>query len=101
MSRSRSPSHAIANTLYSFAILGLISYFSFSAVQGEFGLVRLLELRAHEARLTDELALRRAARAELANRVTRLSDGYLDLDLLDEQAREVLGLARPDEIIIR
>jgi cell division protein FtsB len=30
-----------------------------------------------------------------------MSDDYLDLDLLDQQARDVLGQVRPDEIIIQ
>ena len=30
----------------------------------------------------------------------RLSDDYLDLDLLDQQARDVLGLVRSDEIVV-
>ena len=37
---------------------------------------------------------------EMENKTLRLSDNFLDLDLLDERARKVLGLARPDEIII-
>jgi cell division protein FtsB len=39
--------------------------------------------------------------ARMENLTRRLSDGYLDLDLLDQQAREVLGLLRSDEIVIR
>ena len=31
----------------------------------------------------------------------RLSDDYLDIDLLDEQVRSVLGYIRADEIVIR
>ena len=37
----------------------------------------------------------------MANLTHRLSDNYLDLDLLDQQARDVLGLIRADEIVIR
>ena len=36
----------------------------------------------------------------MENKTRRLSDEYLDLDLLDEQARNVLGLIRPDEVIV-
>jgi cell division protein FtsB len=39
--------------------------------------------------------------AELENLTIRLSDGFLDLDLLDERARDVLGYVRYDEIVIR
>ena len=31
----------------------------------------------------------------------RMSDEYLDLDLLDEQARDILGQIRSDEVIIQ
>jgi cell division protein FtsB len=37
----------------------------------------------------------------MENLTHRLSDTYLDLDLLDQQARDVLGLLRSDEIVIR
>ena len=36
----------------------------------------------------------------IENLTRRLSDDYLDLDLLDERARDVLGLLRADEIVI-
>ncbi len=39
--------------------------------------------------------------ALMDDRTTRLSDAYLDLDLLDQQARSILGLLRSDEIVIR
>ena len=39
--------------------------------------------------------------AGLKNRTHRLSDGFLDVDLLDEQVRDVLGYVRADEIVIR
>ncbi len=50
------------------------------------------------------IAHRDALQAEgdaMKNLTHRLSDEYLDIDLLDERAREVLGLMRPDEVIIR
>ena len=39
--------------------------------------------------------------ARMENLTRRLSDDFLDLDLLDQQARDVLGLLRSDEIVIR
>ena len=35
------------------------------------------------------------------NLTRRLSDEYLDIDLLDERVRDVLGYLRADEIVIR
>jgi cell division protein FtsB len=48
-----------------------------------------------------ELALLQAEVDQMENLTRRLSDTYLDLDLLDEQARDVLGMVRADEIVIR
>jgi cell division protein FtsB len=39
--------------------------------------------------------------SQLENKTLRLSDHYLDLDLLDQQARDILGFIRPDEIVIQ
>jgi cell division protein FtsB len=39
--------------------------------------------------------------AALRNKTLRLSDTFLDVELLDQQARDVLGLVRADEIVLR
>ena len=51
--------------------------------------------------LQQEIDALRIEVADLQNKTRRLSDDYLDLDLLDQQARDVLGLARGDEVVIR
>jgi cell division protein FtsB len=76
-------------------------YFAFSAVQGDYGLFRRAEIEAQETALRDRLEVIKADVARMKNLTKRLSDDYLDLDLLDQQAREVLGLMRSDEIVIR
>ena len=79
----------------------LAANFTFAAVQGDFGLFKRMQIEAQEETLERELD-RLKLEVQLArNKTRRMSDGYLDLDLLDEQARKVLGLARGDEIIIR
>lgn len=82
-------------------ILAVMGFFAVAAVRGEFGLFRLFQVQAVESRLVAELDELTAQHARLANRTKRLSNDYLDLDLLDEQVRRVLGMARGDEIIIR
>ena len=77
------------------------TYFTFAAVQGDFGLFRRVEVEADRDRLAESLEALRAEVAIMENRTLRLSDEYLDLDLLDERARQVLGLIRADEIVIR
>ena len=81
-------------------MISLGVYFMFASVQGDFGLFRRVQIQAEAATLSydrDKLATEVAA---LENKTHRLSDTYLDLDLLDQQARDVLGLVRSDEIVL-
>jgi cell division protein FtsB len=80
-------------------MLGL--YFTFAAVQGDYGVFKRAEIDAEGRALMIELSLLQAEVDQMENLTRRLSDTYLDLDLLDEQARDVLGMVRADEIVIR
>jgi cell division protein FtsB len=85
-----------------FAIAFALSlYFMFAAVQGDYGLFRRAEILAEADDMRAQLAQVRIEVARMENLTHRLSDDYLDLDLLDEQARDVLGMVRTDEIVIR
>jgi len=79
----------------------MATYFAYAAVQGDYGLFRRAEVEAQNAELARQLHALEAEIARMENLTKRLSDDYLDLDLLDEQARDVLGLLRGDEIVIR
>lgn len=86
-----------------FLPLGLLlvgAYFTFAAVQGDFGLFRRIQIEAERDMYQAELDALRAETAEIALLTRRLSDDYLDLDLLEEQARSRLGYLRPDEIVL-
>ena len=83
------------------AAFALSAYFTFAAVQGDFGLFRRVEIAAEADLLARDLTTLQAEIARTENLTRRLSDDYLDLDLLDQQARSVLGLLRADEIVIR
>lgn len=87
--------------IIAFLVVVAMGYFAFVAVQGENGLLKLFQVQDQRTFLEQELAALRAERASAENRTKRLSDQYLDLDLLDEQARRVLGMARGDEVIFR
>lgn len=76
-------------------------YFTFAAVQGDYGLFMRAEIAAEARDLEAQLAAVEADVVEMENLTKRLSDDYLDLDLLDEQARSILGMLRSDEIVIR
>lgn len=90
-------------SLLSFAVLAFVVgvYFFHSATEGPFGLYQKGKIEAREAELQQILTQLQATRMESENRVRRLSDDFLDLDLLDERTRSVLGYARMDEVIIR
>jgi cell division protein FtsB len=89
-------------SFFFFAVaFALSAYFTFAAVQGDFGLFRRVEIAAEAETLERDLALLNVEISSMENLTRRLSDDYLDLDLLDQQARSVLGLLRADEIVIR
>jgi len=87
--------------IYFSAAFALSIYFTFAAVQGDFGLFRRVEIEAETRDVARELARLQAEVARMENLTLRLSDTFLDVDLLDEQARSILGLLRADEIVIR
>ncbi len=92
---------AVGPLLFFAIAFALSLYFTFAAVQGDFGLFRRAEILAEASDMRAHLADVRAEVAQMENLTHRLSDDYLDLDLLDEQARSVLGMVRADEIVIR
>ena len=84
------------------ASMGLVSlYFVFAAIQGDYGVFRRAEVDAEALELRVQLAALSDEVVRMENLTQRLSDDYLDLDLLDQQARDVLGMIRADEIVIR
>lgn len=97
----RQTSSALHNALAVLGTLALGTYFVFHAVQGEFGLFSRIQIEAEERDLIAERDRLLAELSAIQNKTRRLSDSYLDLDLLDEQARSVLGFARADEVIVQ
>jgi cell division protein FtsB len=82
------------------ALLFIGAYFTFTAVQGNYGLFQRIQIEAEADRLETQLAELEAEVDRMAVLTRRLSDEFLDLDLLDEQARDVLGYVRADEVIL-
>ena len=81
--------------------LSLGLYFTFAAVQGDFGILRRAEINHDIQKLQVELTSLNVEIADLKNLTRRLSDHYLDLELLDQQARDILGYVRSDELVIQ
>jgi cell division protein FtsB len=91
----------VGGAAFAAVLIAMMGYLTFAALQGEHGLFRLFQVEAQAVRLEAELDGLKAEREVFARKTRGLSEGTLDLDLLDEQARKVLGLARADEILIR
>ena len=92
---------SVRELLYPALVATIGVYFAITSLRGEDGLYRRLEAEAEAVVLQSELDLLKAEVEALKNRTRRLSDSFLDLDLLDQKARDVLGYVRPDEIVIR
>lgn len=82
--------------LFSFAVC----YLAFHALNGDRGLYAYLKQSRHLETSQHELEQLTARRADLENRVKLMRNDSLDLDLLDEQARRVLGSAKKNEIVV-
>ncbi len=87
--------------IYVAVMVTLGMYFTFASVQGDFGLFRRVQIEAETRALEEERDRLLAEVEALRNKTLRLSDTYLDLELLDQQARDVLGVIRSDEIVLR
>jgi cell division protein FtsB len=90
----------VAPAIY-IVLIAVLAVFGHSGLQGELGLVALHDAEALERDLTDDLADIRDERRARKNLVRRLDDHNLDLDLLDERARAILGYTRREELVIR
>ncbi len=81
--------------------IGVIGYFAYHATEGERGLRSYFALghRIELARAERDMAV--AERRMIERRVAALRPGSLDLDMLDERARQVLNLVHEDDFVIQ
>lgn len=90
----------VSTTAWVVGALLLGVYFTYHTLQGEYGIFSRIQVNDEAVTLQKELDEWNDKIKEMQNLTLRLSDNYLDLELLDERAREVLGYIRKDEIII-
>jgi cell division protein FtsB len=88
-------SHVISTTLF----VLLFAYFCYHAISGDRGLLALIQFNKRVDSLRAEADSVRAKRLQLEHRVSLLKPDSLDLDMLDEQARKLLGYAGKDETV--
>ena len=75
-------------------------YLGYHALHGERGLYALVREQHERAALKIELAQVKTEREKMELRVSHLRDNSLDRDLLDEQMRRMLGVMRPNEVMM-
>lgn len=92
---------SLGGIFYLVLVFTLGGYFTFAAVQGDYGVLRRVQINAEADALRVERDRLAQELTQLTNLTRRLSDDFLDIDLLDQQARDVLGYMRADEIVIR
>jgi cell division protein FtsB len=78
----------------------LCFYFAYHLIHGERGYFALKGVEQKRADSRARHAAIIAERAALETRVRQLRPNSLDLDLLDERARHVLGFVRPEERVV-
>jgi len=78
----------------------IVFYLGFHTFHGERGLYALMREQKELQLLEKDLTATREKRERMEAKVTRLRDGSIDLDLLDEQMRRMLGVSKPGEIVI-
>jgi cell division protein FtsB len=79
----------------------LIFYFGVNGLTGERGLLHGQRREATLAERVRTLKALRAEREDLETKVRLLSDDNLSKDLLEEEARTMLGFAQPTDYVIR
>lgn len=84
------------SSLLHYLLFGLLMYFAFHAIAGNRGMIAYFKLHSTIDSFADEADTLKAERIELEHKVNLLKSS-VDLDMLDEQARKVLGFSKEHE----
>ncbi len=69
-------------------------------ISGGRGMLAYLKLSSEISSVQSELELVRMERLDIEHSANLLKSESLDLDLLEEQAKRILGYAKPQEIVL-
>ncbi len=97
MQEEKAISFSIRDNLLTFILLLLLAYFSYHVISGDRGLLALRELSKKVEDSQKKLDTANSEKMELEHKVSLLKDNSLDLDMLEEQARRLLGYIGKDE----
>ena len=80
--------------------IALAAYFAYHAFQGDRGVLAMNRLNSEIELAKFELAKSEKKRGYLDNRVSLMRPDGVDPDLLEELAREQLGMVHPDDVVV-
>jgi cell division protein FtsB len=90
---------SLVGSLGTLLLVLIFGYFLYHVISGENGLLSMIEVSKKVKEAKVELDYVSAERLRLENRVALLRDESIDPDLLDEQARRLLGYVAEDETV--
>lgn len=90
----------VGHLIRAFLLIFTIFYLLFHALSGERGVMAWFRASHELEMLNSELSRVQQERAELEANIGLMRDESLDLDMLEERARETLGYAAPEEAMI-
>lgn len=84
------------------AVVGvcLSIYFCYHLIAGERSYLRLVSLNSQQAQTEIQLAEATQQRQSIEQKVVMMRPGHVNADLLEEQARKVLGFHYEDEKLV-
>lgn len=88
-------------TAFNVLILAMLLYFVLHSIYGSRGIIAYFKLKAELENHHSKLSVLRAERLETENRAKLLRPESLDKDMLDEKARNILGLLAPNEKVFK
>ncbi len=83
-----------------FALITVVFYFTYHLVSGEKGVLAMIKLEQRLEVAQAEYDAVKLDRIKKQHRVSMLYNDSLDMDLLDTQARKILGVAQEKEFVL-
>ena len=80
--------------------LALVGYFGWNVARGDHGLVAFAARTKLLVQARTDLTEAEASRASWARRVSGLQSDHIEADTLDEQARAMLNLSDPADVVV-
>ncbi|MGB3026399.1 FtsB family cell division protein [Paradevosia shaoguanensis] len=82
------------------ALVGFQGYLGYSALNGQFGTLSQKQMKADIEELKAESSVLQAEIDSYRHRASLFDASRLDPDILTEQARALLSMARPEDIVV-